>query len=85
MSVITNGTATSTPANALADGHNYLHAYIVAEAADMHVNIGADAGAAAGQLIKSGAGQLFTNLGGKRVSVHCGTSTAYSIREALNG
>lgn len=85
MALIINGTATSTPSDAISDGHNLMNAYIVAEAADIHVNIGATAGAAAGQLVKSGTGALFSNLQGKRVSIHCATSTAYSLRDALNG
>ena len=87
MAYITNGTITSGGAaqDMIADQHNYMAVVIVNSSANaMRVNVGANAGAAAGENIPAGGSTTLNGLGGKRVSIYgVTTADAFSYREAI--
>lgn len=82
---IVNGTiaAGSTAQDAVAAGHNYISVVIQAIAADLRVNVGADASGTAGETVFADTSSTFTMLNGQRISVWSTTNgMAYSIRTA---
>lgn len=75
--------AGSTAQDALAEGHNYISIVIQAIAADLRVNVGANASATAGETVFADTSSTFTALTGQRVSVWSTTNgMAFSIRLA---
>lgn len=83
MALITNNTATSTPADALAAGHLVEAVVIHAVGVALTFQVDGDAGAAAGEQIPADSSATINNLSGRRISVYSASSTPYSIREAL--
>lgn len=82
---IVNGTiaAGSTAQDAIDAGHNYISIVIQAIAADLRVNVGANASGTAGETVFADTSSTFTALSGQRVSVWSATNgMAFSIRLA---
>jgi hypothetical protein len=87
---ITNGdiTATDTAEDILPAGHNFSAVVLQIDGggsgASVRFNVGANAGAAAGELLEAAANTpasaTLTNLNGKKISIYGPQDTPWSIR-----